>query len=170
VEEGWRPPGHDVIVYLNGVTQSTRNIRRQADQSPLGGTDLSILDATRRTTALHYDQMGRHVQTTFPVGVAQTNTFDGDGRLLHTSFTRSAVNGTLGMDVTYDIPGRLASRTSSSGDSRWSYGYDSAGRLVSHEASRVQAPFGCDPSIEECSEPAARSRRCQPGSGMGCAT
>ncbi len=146
----WRHLGVDINSYLNGAVLSSSSIRENAAPALGEGRSLSIADPTGRTTTFDFNAAGEHVRTAFPNGIAQSNVYGSDGDLRHMTFSSSAVNGLLGTSYTYDLLGRLSSRSNLAGNAQWNYAYDSFNRVQSYEALKSAPTLGCNPSVEEC--------------------
>lgn len=146
----WQRLGIDIVSYLNGTVLSSSPIRQDAVPALGEGSALSISDPTGGTTTFDFNAAGEHVRTAFPNGIAQSNVYGSDGYLRHMTFSSSAVNGLLGTSYTYDLLGRLASRSNLAGNALWNYSYDTFNRVQSYEALKSEPSLGCNPSVEEC--------------------
>lgn len=153
MSEAWRDYGFDLNTFVNGALQRTEKVRYHTDFHPTD-TSLSstyqIEDISGYRTTMSFDISGRPVRTAFPNGVTQYNWFTSDGRLDSTTYNSSTVDQKLGASYSYDLLGRLGSRTSRAGDRMWSYGYDSVGEVTQYETYRMGSSGGCDPSVEFC--------------------
>lgn len=124
------PIGTDVNTYVNGALVNTSSTRHVGSAGGAGGRNLAITDATGRTTTFVRDGAGRHIRTHFAMGVAQHHDYSTEGRLLNTRYTFSMPDERLGTDYTYDVVGRLKTRTLAEPGTQWGYAYDALGRLV----------------------------------------
>jgi RHS repeat-associated protein len=82
--------------------------------------------------------------------VTQYNWFTSDGRLDSTTYSPSSVDQKLGAFYSYDLLGRLGSRTNRSNNLLWSYGYDPVGEVTQYGTYRMGSLGNCDPSVEFC--------------------
>jgi RHS repeat-associated protein len=150
---GWALFGIDVRRLQNGTVLRTDSIRYTADHRPVDTTlssALSVVDMSGRTSTVGFDAAGRPARTSFPNGVTQSNVFTTDGRLAGTSFSPATVDVALGAGYTYDLLNRISTRSASSGDTKWSYGYDVFGQLSMYQKAQYVTFGNCNPSYETC--------------------